>query len=112
MTKEDPVLRTANFVRRAPVPDADPLDQLASQIKAGKAKAERGLRGMCIGYLQIGKELPADLDLATWEAVLREVSRARSMAQWRIGDLLNFGENRYGEQRPGSRRRRRKGARR
>jgi hypothetical protein len=42
-------------------------------------------------------ELPADLDLATWEARLREASRDRSVAQRRIGDLLNYGENRYGE---------------
>jgi hypothetical protein len=49
--------------------------------------------------LPLGYELPhgCEMPLDQWLVLVRKTGRERSGAQWRLGDLLNYGESRYGE---------------
>src|SRR5207237_7132267 len=45
---------------------------------------------------RVGLQLGDGLPFERWVALMRRVSRDRSANQWRLGDLVRFGEAHYG----------------
>ena len=50
-----------------------------------------------VHYTDAGLSMPADLPFNIWEGLVEGVDRIRKSIEWVTGDVLNYGEHKYGE---------------
>ncbi len=64
---------------------------------ADKLNLELAGLDMDITEIGLGTELSADIPIEVWLAATSGIIRINKSVQWVVGDLLNYGETRYGE---------------